>query len=138
MTRKELEEKLGEYNRLEANEMRIERRKMRNEARRMSLQSPVIDGLPKGTVRSGLDDYAAMQDELDQELEEIRARKKQAYKFIMKIVRMIDRENEKAVVELKYIHGMTFKQIGMQMGYTKANAHSVHKKALEKVYTKLN
>lgn len=138
MIREALEQKLGAYLREERQETRVERRKMRNEARRMSLQSPVIDGLPKGTVRSGLDDYAVMQEELDEELAEIRARKKKAYRFILKVVGMIDQENEKAVVELKYLHGMTFKEIGVQMGYTRSNAYGVHKRALEKVCAKLN
>ena len=92
--------------------------------------SVVNDGMPKGSRQSDLSDYVAILDEQIELLKAERLEKARRYTGIEKRINQMEDENEQRVLRLRYIRGLTFEQIAVDMGYTYRHTTRLHGNAL--------
>ena len=88
------------------------------------------DGMPHGSNRSDLSDYAADLDELEQKLIKERYKRVLAYKEIVKRIKKLESENEKDVLFYRYIAGYDWWQIAEKLRYSERQVHRFHGEAL--------
>jgi len=94
--------------------------------------SMVISGMPSAHSKSDLSDYIVKLDELISELIRARYKKINTYTEIFKQIEIIDDENEKEVLTLKYINGYKWEFIADEMNYSCRQIHNIHRNALSK------
>lgn len=92
--------------------------------------SVVNDGMPKGSYQSDLSDYVAILDEQIRLLKDERLERVRWYEKIERSIRQMENETEKEVLRLKYIRGLTFEQIAVDLGYTYRHTTRLHGRAL--------
>lgn len=93
--------------------------------------SVVNDGMPKGNSQSDLSEYAAILDEQIQELKEERLEKVRIYQGIEDRIRKMENEDEQRVLRLRYIKGMKWEEVAVEMGYSWKWTHKIHSDALK-------
>jgi DNA-directed RNA polymerase specialized sigma subunit len=93
--------------------------------------SMVNDGMPKGNKKSDLSEFAALIDEEIEKLKRERLEKVRAYSDISKKIKAVENDNEREVLELRYIKGMKWEEICLEMSYSWQHIHRIHSKALE-------
>lgn len=93
--------------------------------------SVVNDGMPKGSSQSDLSEYVAILDEQIQNLKEERLAKAKIYKGIEDRIRRIENEDEQRVLRLRYIKGMKWEEVAVEMGYSWKWTHKIHSDALK-------
>lgn len=98
--------------------------------RKMS-PSAQISGMPRSNTFSDLSDYAALVDSKIQELKIERYLAMKLYIEIKNQINLIEDENEREVLRLKYILGHTWEEVCERMGYSWRQIHRIHNKALE-------
>lgn len=95
-----------------------------------SLQIP--DGMPRGSGgQSDLAEYAAILDGEIERLKEERLKRAKLCRDIEDRIRRMKDENEQRVLRLRYIKGLTWEQVAVEMGYSWKQVHRFHAKALE-------
>ena len=94
------------------------------------LPSVINDDMPHGSGCSDLSDYMVLLDEQINELKDERLEKMLLYKEIEKRIRNMDNDNEREVLRLKYLRGMTWEEVAVEMGYSWQWIHKIHSKAL--------
>ena len=94
------------------------------------LPSVINDGMPHGSGCSDLSDYMVLLDEQINELRDERLEKMLLYKEIEKRIRNMDNDNEREVLRLRYLRGMTWEEVAVEMGYSWRGIHNIHGKAL--------
>ena len=92
--------------------------------------SIVNDGMPKGNKCSDLSDFAVILDEEIEKLKEERLEKVRAYSEISKNIRRMENDNEREVLTLRYIKGLKWEEICVEMGYSWKHVHRIHSSAL--------
>lgn len=92
--------------------------------------SVVNDGMPHGSRQTDLSDYAAALDEMIEDLKQERLKRVQRQQEIERRIRQMKDEDEQRVLRLRYIKGMKWEEITMEMGYTWQHTHRIHSKAL--------
>lgn len=88
------------------------------------------DGMPHGSSQSDLSDYAALLDEQIEELKKERLERVRLRSQIEKSIRKMNDEDEQRVLRLRYIKGLKWEEIAIDMGYTWQHVHKKHAKAL--------
>lgn len=92
--------------------------------------SIVNDGMPKGNKCSDLSDFAVILDEEIEKLKEERLEKARAYSEISKNIRRMENDNEREVLTLRYIKGLKWEEICVEMGYSWKHVHRIHSSSL--------
>lgn len=90
-----------------------------------------MDGMPRGSRRSDLSDYAAELDSLERKLVEEWRRMNLARKEIERRIKNLKSENEKDVLFYRYIAGYDWPEIAQKLRYSERQVHRFHGKALE-------
>ena len=93
--------------------------------------SPVQDGMPKGSVGGDLSGYAGKLDELDRELHDLVEQKIAIRLEIGRKIEAMPNETESLLLRLRYIQGMSFENIAVEMGYTYRHTTRIHGDALK-------
>lgn len=93
--------------------------------------SVVNDGMPHGSSRSDLSDYAAILDEQIDLLKEERLEKVRCYQKIEGQISQMENEDEQEVLRLRYILGMKWEEVAVKMGYSWKQTHRIHSSALK-------
>lgn len=93
--------------------------------------SAVNDGMPKGNYQSDLSDYAAILDEQIQLLKEERLEKARAYSDIENQIRQMKNADEQRILRLRYIQGMKWEEVAVDMNYSWQHTHKIHARALK-------
>lgn len=93
--------------------------------------SVVNDGMPHGSSRSDLSDYAAILDEQIELLKRERLEKIRCYQKIERQIRQMENEDEQEVLRLRYILGMKWEEVAVKMGYSWKQTHRIHSSALK-------
>lgn len=115
---------------------RAQRKKQRLEEQLQELRlnkmcpSVVQDGMPHGSGGGDLSGYAAKVDELEEEIKEAANECIEQLKAIRDKIEQLQDENEKDVLNYRYICGMKWEEIAVKMGYTYRNITKIHGKAL--------
>lgn len=95
------------------------------------LPSTVIDGMPHGNSHTDLSTYIVKMDEKINELIKLRYRKINKYMEITKKIELLEDETEKDLLTLKYLKGMTWDKVCLELSYEWAQVHRIHKQALQ-------
>lgn len=94
--------------------------------------SVVNDGMPKGSSQSDLSGYAATLDDLIEKLKKERLEKIQHLRNIEDQIGKLQDEDEKRVLRLRYIRGLKWEEVEVEMHYRWTQIHRIHGKALKK------
>ena len=90
-----------------------------------------MDGMPHAGAAGGLENYAALFDEKDKELEKEKEQKIQAYSKIVYSISKLEEKKENDVLFYRYIKGWDWEEISEKMNYSKRWVLDIHGKALE-------
>lgn len=93
--------------------------------------SVVNDGMPKGSKQSDLSEYIAKVDELIQELKNERFKKIKLMDDILYSISVLEDEDEKTVLRLRYIKGVRWEDICVAIDYSWKQTHRIHSRALK-------
>ena len=92
--------------------------------------SVVNDGMPKGTNQSDLSGYAALLDEQISELIQERYKRAKLRADIENSIRAMENEDEQRVLRLRYIRGLKWEEIAVEIKYSYMQTHRIHSMAL--------
>lgn len=126
-------EYLRRYVRSKKREKRIEEEIQRLRMDKM-FPSVVSDDMPHGTDQKDLSDYIVL---VDQQIDLLKAERLEGIKIYADIeerIRKMQDDNEQEVLRLKYIRGMTWEEVAVEMRYTFQHTHRIHKRALKNIY----
>mgnify|MGYP001863189940 CR=1 FL=1 len=93
--------------------------------------SVVNDGIPKGSEQRDLSDYVAKLDELIEKLKQERFEKIKRMDDILYHISLLRDEDEKRVLRLRYIKGLKWEEVAVNMDYKWAQMHRIHSRALK-------
>lgn len=88
------------------------------------------DGMPRGSSQSDLSDYMSRYDELMNELKQERLNAITEYTDIHRAIRMMKDEEEKEILERKYLMRQTWEEIAEHMEYGRTTVIRKHGDAL--------
>ena len=123
---------LNEYQVLQGKEIR-KRREIQQAREDQTSVELAMDGMPHGTVRKSLADYAAEIDELEAELREIIAAKFEARRRITWDIEQIPDPKERDLLHRKYIGGESWSQLEKSMDCSRATVFRIFKESLSKL-----
>ncbi len=89
------------------------------------------DGMPRGSGQSDLSDYMVRYDDLMEELNKEALETKKKYTEIHKAVRRMKDEEEKEILERKYLMRQTWEEIAKELGYDRSTIFRKHGDALK-------
>lgn len=93
------------------------------------------DGLPKGCGQNDLSDYIVLLDEQLGFLKTERLERAKIRSKIEKSIRAMKDDEEQRVLRLRYIKGLKWEEIAVEMGYSWQHTHKIHAKALNSFKT---
>ena len=88
------------------------------------------DGMPRGSSQSDLSDYMSRYGELMDQLEEERLEAVKRYTDIHNAIRNMENEEEKEILERKYLMRQTWEEIAQSLGYSRITVIRKHGEAL--------
>lgn len=91
----------------------------------------VNDGMPKGSHQSDLSDYAVLLDEQIELLKKERLEKVHLYSEIESKIRQMEDDDEQRVLRLRYIKGLKWEKVAVEMKYSWQSTHKIHARALK-------
>lgn len=97
---------------------------------RKMFPSVVNDGMPRGSEQSDLSNYIVALDEMIEELKNERLERAKLRQRIESDIRALDNEDEQEVLRLRYIKGLKWEQVAVEMGYSWRRTHDIHSRAL--------
>lgn len=89
------------------------------------------DGMPRGSSQSDLSDYMSRYGELMDELEQEKSNAIDEYTTIHRAIRKIEDEEEKEILERKYLMRQTWEMIAKALDCSRITAIRIHGRALE-------
>lgn len=95
--------------------------------------SIVQDGLPHGSSQQDLSEYAATLDEMIEDLKRERLEKVKRRKEIEQSIRSLEDEDEQEVLRLRYIQGLKWEEVSVEIGHSWQHIHRIHARALKKI-----
>lgn len=93
--------------------------------------SVVNDGMPKGSKQSDLSEYVSKLDELIEKLKKERFEKIKRMDDILYHISILENEDEKSVLRLRYIKGVRWEEICGAIRYSWKQTHRIHSRALK-------
>lgn len=95
------------------------------------LPSLVVSDMPSAHNQKDLSDYMAKYDELMSKI--IKARKDAVVRFteVQQQIELLEDENEKTVLTLRYLRNYEWEKICVQIKYSWRQVHYIHSRALE-------
>ena len=88
------------------------------------------DGMPRGSRQSDLSDYMSRYGELMDQLQEERLEAVKQYTDIHNAIRSMKNEEEKEMLERKYLMRQTWEEIAQSLGYSRITVIRKHGEAL--------
>ena len=89
------------------------------------------DGMPHGTELGDPSDYMAKYDEIEQAIIKARYRRISAFQWVRDSIEALEDDREKELLTLRYLRGMKWEEIAVNMGYSWRKIHYLHGEALE-------
>lgn len=93
--------------------------------------SIVNDGMPHGSSQRDLSDYIETIDEMIEDLKTERLKRAKRQQEIEQRIQQMEDEDEQRVLRLRYIKGMKWEEVAVEMGYSWRRTHDIHSKALK-------
>ena len=95
------------------------------------LKSPRLDGMPRGSPDpKDLSEIVALADGIFEKWQKLLDKKYAALSAITDEIEKLPNETEKTLLMLRYIKGMTFEQVAVEMGYSWRHTLRLHGQAL--------
>lgn len=112
---------------------RVRRLEEQLEELRRNKMSPSVtnDGMPHGTDKKDLSDYAVKVDEIEQELVAARYSRICAFQEVQKRIEAMEDEREKDLLTYRYIRGLKWEEICVRMDYKWRQVHRIHAMAIK-------
>ena len=100
---------------------------------RQNKMSPSVtnDGMPHGTDKKDLSDYAVKVDEIEQELVTARYNRICAFQEVQRRIESMEDEREKDLLTYRYLKGLKWEEVCVRMDYKWRQVHRIHAKALK-------
>lgn len=89
------------------------------------------DGMPHGTDKKDLSDYAVKVDEIEQELVAARYSRICAFQEVQKRIEAMEDEREKDLLTYRYLKGLKWEEICVRMDYKWRQVHRIHAMAIK-------
>lgn len=89
------------------------------------------DGMPRGSSQSDLSNYMERRDELEEELKKEMLNAITEYENIHRAIKKMKDEEEKEILERKYLMRQSWEYIAHEMGMSRRSAIYKHGEALE-------
>lgn len=121
---------LKSYLRAKQDVLRLEEQLEELRESKMSL-SMANDGMPHGSSKSDLSDYAAKVDELEREIAAKRYQRIQTLQNVQNAIEDMEDSQEKLLLTYRYIKGMKWEEITLKMNYSWQHTHRIHANALK-------
>ncbi len=93
--------------------------------------SVVNGGMPRGGNQSDLSDYMVLLDEQIELLKAERLEKARVYAGIENRIRDMENEDEQRILRLRYIRGMKWEEVAVEMDHSWQHVHRIHARALK-------
>lgn len=105
------------------------------EVRRIQMQPAIksSDGMPHGTDKRDLSDYAVEIDYLISKLIKARYKRVKTYNEIYRKIENLENEEEKRVLTLRYIKCMEWEEIRKRMNFSLRRIYQIHGNALKNI-----
>ena len=112
---------------------RVRRLEEQLEELRRNKMSPSVtnDGMPHGTDKKDLSDYAVKVDEIEQELVAARYCRICAFQEVQKRIEAMEDEREKDLLTYRYLKGLKWEEICVRMDYKWRQVHRIHAMAIK-------
>ena len=112
---------------------RVRRLEEQLEELRRNKMSPSVtnDGMPHGTDKKDLSDYAVKVDEIEQELVAARYSRICAFQEVQKRIEAMEDEREKDLLPYRYLKGLKWEEICVRMDYKWRQVHRIHAMAIK-------
>jgi len=116
---------------------RVRRLEEQLEELRRNKMSPSVtnDGMPHGTDKKDLSDYAVKVDEVEQELVAARYSRICAFQEVQKRIEAMEDEREKDLLTYRYLRNLNWVNIAIEMDYSWQHLHKIHARALRNFKT---
>ena len=100
---------------------------------RRNKMSPSVtnDGMPHGTDKKDLSDYAVKVDEIEQELVAARYCRICAFQEVQKRIEAMEDEREKDLLTYRYLKGLKWEEVAVRMDYKWRQVHRIHAMAIK-------
>lgn len=106
--------------------------------RHVYLRSPRLDGMPKGSTSGGLDRTIALIDEAERKLDRARWKALTILNGIEDLLEHVEEHEQQTLLRKRYIDGLTWQQIAMEMHWSESSVRRIHGRALEELRRKIN
>lgn len=93
--------------------------------------SVINDGMPHGSSQRDLSDYIVIIDEMIEDLKQERLERAKRQQEIEYRIRQMKDEDEQRVLRLRYIKGLKWEEIAVEMNYKWTQMHRIHGRALK-------
>ena len=93
--------------------------------------SIVNDGMPHGSSQRDLSDYIVTIDEMIEDLKQERLKRAKRRQEIERQIGQMKDEDEQRVLRLRYIKGLKWEEVAVEMGYSWKQIHRIHSEALK-------
>ena len=112
---------------------RVRRLEEQLEELRRNKMSPSVtnDGMPHGTDKKDLSDYAVKVDEIEQELVAARYSRICAFQEVQKRIEAMEDEREKDLLTYRYLKGLKWEENCVRMDYKWRQVHRIHAMAIK-------
>lgn len=112
---------------------RVRRLEEQLEELRRNKMSPSVTngGMPHGTDKKDLSDYAVKVDEIEQELVAARYSRICAFQEVQKRIEAMEDEREKDLLTYRYLKGLKWEEICVRMDYKWRQVHRIHAMAIK-------
>lgn len=116
---------------------RVRRLEEQLEELRRNKMSPSVtnDGMPHGTDKKDLSDYAVKVDEIEQKLVVARYSRICAFQEVQKRIEAMEDEVEKDLLTYRYLRNLNWVNIAVKMDYSWQHLHKIHARALRNFKT---
>lgn len=104
--------------------------------RHVWIRSPRLDGMPRGNMESGLDRTVAMIDQAERRLDRAREKALRILLGIEDILETVEDFEEATLLRKRYIDGLTWQQIAIEMHWSESSVRRMHGRALEELRRK--
>lgn len=122
---------LQSYRRAKRKVERLERQLRELRLNKLSPSAINGDGMPHSTDIADLSDYAAKLDEIERDIISARYERICAFQRVQKAIEMMADEQEKNLLTYRYIDGVEWEIIAVEMKYTWRHTLRLHGRALE-------
>lgn len=89
------------------------------------------DGMPHGTEPHDLSDYMVKYDEISRAIIAARYRRIEAFQRVQASIERLEDGKEKELLTYRYLRGMKWEEIAVNMEHSWQHVHRIHSKALK-------